>query len=99
MEMLLVVYVRAYSWTCRRMTTNYRKGRDKEYRIKKLYEQMGYIVLRTAGSHGFADLVAVREFPKEIIFIQVKPDKYLKEKLIRQWYWLNADFPCSFIVE
>ena len=37
---------------------NYRRGRAKEYRIKKKYEKCGYYVIRTAGSHGVCDLVA-----------------------------------------
>ena len=49
----------------------YQNGRAKEYRQKKKLEELGYIVLRTAGSHGFADLIAIKE--NEIIFIQVKP--------------------------
>jgi Holliday junction resolvase len=37
---------------------NYVKGRNFEYQIKKLYEKMGYLVFRTAGSHSPADLIA-----------------------------------------
>jgi Holliday junction resolvase len=40
---------------------NYVNGRAFEYRIKKEYEAMGYLVFRTAGSHSPADLIA---FPK-----------------------------------
>jgi Holliday junction resolvase len=54
---------------------NYIKGRNYEYKIKKLYELAGFTVLRTAGSHGFADLIAVRMETKEVIFIQCKAGK------------------------
>lgn len=50
---------------------NYIKGRAFEYKRMKAWERNGYTVLRTAGSHGFADLVAVkRTYPVE--FIQCK---------------------------
>lgn len=55
------------------MNSNYKKGRAFEYRIKKKFEKQGYIVLRTSGSHGFADLIAVRK--GEVIFIQCKDRK------------------------
>lgn len=51
---------------------NYRKGRKYEYYWKNKFENQGYIVLRTAGSHGFADLIAVSPYKKEILFIQIK---------------------------
>lgn len=43
--------------------TNYEKGRAYEYRVKKKLEDEGWTVLRSAGSHGFADLVAIRQHP------------------------------------
>ena len=50
---------------------NYRRGRAKEYRIKKKYEKCGYYVIRTAGSHSVCDLVAFRH--GAVIPIQCKP--------------------------
>lgn len=70
------------------MNQNYRRGRQKEYSLKDSLEKDGYIVFRTAGSHGIADLIAVRPrlegkadlFP-EVRFIQVKSGtKILEEK-------------------
>jgi len=55
---------------------NYIKGRAKEYKLKAELEKQGYTVLRTAGSHGFADLIAINYELDKISFIQVKPDKY-----------------------
>lgn len=70
---------------------NYVKGRAKEYKIKRDFTKRGYTVLRTAGSHGFADLVAVRSDGK-IKFIQCKPDNFSKteeQKLLDQWEIFN----------
>jgi Holliday junction resolvase len=50
--------------------TRYQKGRRFEYQFKKFLEKQGYIVLRTAGSHGFADLIAVGK-DGEVIFYQL----------------------------
>jgi Holliday junction resolvase len=48
----------------------YHKGRRFEYQVKKWLEKQGYIVLRTAGSRGFADLIAVGSLG-EVIFFQL----------------------------
>jgi len=50
--------------------TNYTRGRAFEYKCKHDLQAMGYTVLRTAGSHGPADLIA---FDKStVIFAQCK---------------------------
>ena len=59
---------------------NYVKGRMKEYSIKKGLELQGYTVLRTAGSHGFADLIAINKEKQIIRFIQCKPDNFPSKK-------------------
>lgn len=51
---------------------NYVAGRRLEYQFKKDWEAEGAIVLRTAGSHGLFDLVAINEQQGEITFIQCK---------------------------
>jgi Holliday junction resolvase len=79
---------------------NYQSGRRKEYKIKKQLEESGCIVLRTAGSHGFADLVAINIEERTIKFIQCKPDKFSeseKQKLLSQYevfhhHLWNSDF-------
>ena len=40
--------------------TRYRAGRDLEYAAKNDLEVNGYLVFRTAGSHGAADLIAFK---------------------------------------
>ena len=42
------------------MNRNYVRGRAKEYRVKAKLEKEGWTVLRTAGSHGPFDLVAIK---------------------------------------
>jgi len=85
------------------MTTNYSKGRAKEYRLRNKYKKDGYDeVLRMSGSHGFSDLIAINKKKKEIIFIQSKPKKFSKkqkEELEKKHNWINDEFFCKFIVE
>jgi Holliday junction resolvase len=50
--------------------TRYHKGRRFEYQVKRWLEDKGYLVLRTAGSHGFVDLIAVGKLG-EVIFYQL----------------------------
>ena len=80
---------------------NYINGRAREYKIKKKFEEQGYIVLRTAGSHGFADLIALNKDKRLIAFIQAKPKDYPTKKIIEQkqlYSWLNGAFLTSFAV-
>ena len=77
--------------------SKYVKGRKKEYKIKKEFEDKGYIVLRTAGSHGFTDLICIKKPKgneiKEIRFIQCKPDNFPsseEKKLLKEYEWLNG---------
>lgn len=61
------------------MTNNkYKRGAHFEYKIKHLLEDNGFIVLRTAGSHGFADLVALRN--GITYFLQLKYGKPATKK-------------------
>ena len=50
---------------------NYVKGRTFEYKIATIFRRKGYYVVRAAGSHGPADLVAVKQ-KQRVIFIQCK---------------------------
>ena len=59
--------------------SRYRLGRRLEYRIKKLLEEFGYEVIRSAGSHGRWDLVAVKD--KIVRLIQVKKGKIQRHKI------------------
>jgi Holliday junction resolvase len=59
--------------------TNYRRGRAFEYEAKKLLEDEGYCVCRTAGSHSPFDLIALSRL--EVKCIQCK---YAKSK--KPWF-------------
>jgi Holliday junction resolvase-like predicted endonuclease len=63
---------------------NYIAGRNFEYKVKKYYEKQGYTVLRTSGSHGFADLIAIKhDYISSIIFIQCKNHKPTNQDKIK----------------
>jgi Holliday junction resolvase len=66
------------------MTTNYKRGADFERRAQKLLERIGYAVVRSAGSHSPADLVAMRH--GELVCVQCKRDGRLDPE---EWneYW------------
>lgn len=80
---------------------NYLKGRAKEWKVRKDLEIMGWKVLRTAGSHGFADLIAINPRTKQIRFIQCKPDDFPKSKeqqLLTENSFCNDEYTSSFEV-
>jgi len=64
---------------------NYNRSRSREYAVLHLCEQEGWLAFRSAGSHSFADIVAVRpskcghgdDF--EVRFIQIKVSVDLKD--------------------
>ena len=51
---------------------NYLKGRRFEWKVQKQYEKLGFEVIRSAGSKGFADLVCIDPKKKHIVFVQCK---------------------------
>lgn len=53
--------------------TNYERGRSFEYYLKKKLEEEGFLVIRSAGSKGIFDLVAIKE--EEVYLIQCKKNK------------------------
>jgi len=70
---------------------NYVKGRYYEYKVKEILERNGYIVFRSAGSHGFFDLIALHPITKTILFIQVKKD-FKKDENIKRAIKILKDF-------
>jgi len=50
---------------------NYTVGRNFEYAIATFFRRKGYFVTRSAGSHGIADLVAIKQ-KKRPLLIQCK---------------------------
>lgn len=58
---------------------NYQRSRDRENKVKAAFEKDGWFAMRTAGSHGVADVVAIRPIPDgtnpnyfEVKFVQIK---------------------------
>ena len=49
---------------------NYINGRSLEYRVKNLLKENGFAVVRSAGSHGKWDIIAINESKKNNL-----PDK------------------------
>ena len=84
------------------MNKNYQKGRRKEYKLKHLLEKAGYIVIRSAGSHSFSDLIALDREHKTITFIQCKPSNFskkAKERLEKEYAWINDEFTTEFTIQ
>lgn len=64
------------------MTSNYVRGRAREYRVKYKLLKMGALwVWRSYGSHGPFDLIAV--FPHEVWLVQVKKEYISPKELER----------------
>ncbi len=57
------------------MKTAYRKGRRAEYQLKKKLEDEGWFVVRSAGSRGVVDLVALKD--DQVMLIQVQTHRYI----------------------
>lgn len=85
-----------------RRVTNYQRGRALEYKIKNQLEEEGYLVLRTAGSHGLFDLIALdRPFQGKgvVRFIQLKRkregeeihDEVSYEAEVKEEFWVIPD--------
>jgi Holliday junction resolvase len=79
----------------------YIKGANFERKIKKLYESYGYLVIRSSGSHGVADLVAFPPLSKidewQPILMQCKnttkvylPEDMKELKYVAEKYGLRA---------
>ena len=85
------------------MNANYIRGVRKERKIKTEYEKNGWICLRSAGSHGFADVVCIHPEKEIIRFIQCKPESMSnkkKEELTKMWNEriYGEDYQVDFIV-
>jgi hypothetical protein len=66
-------------------TTGYQLGYSFERRVYALLEGMGYFVMRSSGSKGIADLIAVRK--GSVLFVQCKRSGKIESK---EWNELFA---------
>jgi len=73
---------------------NYRRGYAFELRVKRSLEKRGYFVVRSSGSHGPADLLAVSKDGK-VLAIQCKLDGYLPPKEFRKLLVLATRYPVA----
>ncbi len=64
------------------MKTAYRKGRRAEYLLKKKLEDEGWFVVRSAGSRGVVDLVALKD--DQVMLIQVQMGSYISHQKRQQ---------------
>jgi Holliday junction resolvase len=62
------------------MNINYKRGVALEYKVKQLYEELGYFVVRSAGSHSIADLVAIDHGMVYLVQCKAEPLKKIKKE-------------------
>jgi len=53
------------------MATAYERGRSAEYRVRRCFEELGWLVIRSAGSKGPVDICAISQDGR-MNLIQVK---------------------------
>lgn len=63
---------------------NYIKGRNFEYKIKKILEKKSSVVFRTAGSHGDFDLIEITKHG-DVNFYQLKNYSISKKEFDNLW--------------
>ncbi|MCC6051572.1 MAG: hypothetical protein LM580_12740 [Thermofilum sp.] len=76
----------------------YKRGARYEYYVKQLLEEKGYLVVRTAGSHGPFDLIAVDKEKREILLVQVTKRKHLPAELKRELASLAGTYAVKPVV-
>ena len=81
---------------------NYRKAYKKENKIVNNHKKEGWdIAQRSASSKSPIDVWAVRKEGKKIRLIQSKPESFSeknKDKLMKEYDWLNGKFDVEFVV-
>lgn len=81
--------------------TKYQNSSKKELEVKARFEKEGWYAIRASGSHGIADVIAIRPVANcvnpahyEVKFIQVKTSQKFKEiKITAQ----AEESPCGLI--
>lgn len=72
---------------------NYEAGRRFEYARKKHWESLGYMVLRTAGSHGAFDLVALAPSGSVLLIQCKRVAKHSEAKRLLEDFKTNPPLP------
>ena len=70
---------------------NYRNGRAMEYKVMKDLRKKGLEVVRTAGSHGVADIVAFHPRSLTDGLVDILPPKDLIDLVLEGWQRLHDD--------
>jgi Holliday junction resolvase len=76
----------------------YKKGARYEYYVKQLLEEKGYLVVRTAGSHGPFDLIAIDRKRGEILLVQVTLRESVPAELKRELASLAGTYAVKPVV-
>lgn len=82
------------------MTTQYKRGYNFELAVKKKWEGRGYWVIRAAGSHGKADLVAlINDADQCLVFlIQCKLKGAISLKDMKELEDLARSLGCTAVL-
>ena len=83
------------------MSTNYEKGRRKEYKVIHEAKAKGHLAFRSAGSHSPVDVVDMDINERIIRFVQCKPDSIsgkARQKLLDENSQINGVFEVKFEV-
>ena len=83
------------------MSTNYEKGRRKEYKVIHEARAKGHLAFRSAGSHSPVDVVDIDTSERVIRFVQCKPDSIsekARQKLLDENSQINGVFEVKFEV-
>ena len=65
--------------------SRYAKGRRIEYEIMYMMQKKGYYVIRSAGSHGMIDVVAIRKGEVRLIQAKTKKSSLSEDIRVRRW--------------
>jgi Holliday junction resolvase len=78
------------------LMNNYRRGADFERRVCKYFEKTGHFVIRSAGSHGIIDLVAIKG--GEVSLVQCKINGVLSKAARLQLVELRRETGCQVLL-
>jgi len=80
--------------------THYKRGRALEYRVQESLRSQGYLVIRSSGSHGPADLVALRPHPDarkkapDVLLVQCKRNGRMSPGERSELAWIAERLNC-----
>ena len=80
------------------MNRKYLSGRCFEYRIKKYLESKGWLAFRTAGSHGVADIIALKEGVTLLVQCKASPIPGISKNDVKKIYSESHRLQIRFLV-